>query len=128
MRQFLFVALGGLVGTALRYGVSGLIARTKAGAAYPFATLTVNFLGCLAIGALAALVETRGILSGTSRAVIFIGVLGGFTTFSSFGYETLQLARGGQALAAGAFVFLQIALCLPAVWLGDAAVRALWGR
>jgi len=112
----------------LRYGVSGVIARTRAGAVFPFATFSVNLLGCLVIGALAALVETRGILSGTSRAVIFIGVLGGFTTFSSFGYETLQLIKGGQFLAAGTFVAMQIVLCLPAVWLGDVAVRAIWGR
>ena len=95
---------------------------------YNFGTFTVNLLGCLVIGALAALVDTRGILTGTSRAVIFIGVLGGFTTFSSFGYETLQLVKGGQMLAAGSFVVMQFALCLPAVWLGDLAVRAFWGR
>lgn len=128
MRQFLLVALGGFVGTAFRYGLTGLIARTRAGSTFPLGTLTVNLLGCLVIGALAALVETRGILTGTSRAVIFIGVLGGFTTFSSFGYETLQLVKGGQMLAAGSFVVMQIALCLPAVWLGDLAVRALLGR
>jgi CrcB protein len=60
--------------------------------------------------------------------VIFIGVLGGFTTFSSFGYETLQMVKGGQSLAAGTFIVMQIVLCLPAVWLGDVAVRTLWGR
>lgn len=128
MRQFLLVGFGGFIGTALRYGVGGIISRAKAGAIFPFATLTVNVVGCLVIGALAGLVETRGILSGTSRAVIFIGVLGGFTTFSSFGYETLQLLRGGQNLAAGIFVALQMILCLPAVWLGDVAVRSIWGR
>ncbi len=128
MRQFLFVAFGGFIGTALRFGVSGIIARTRAGAAFPFGTFTVNLLGCLVIGALAALVDLRGILTGTSRAVIFIGVLGGFTTFSSFGYETLQLVKGGQMLLAGTFVIMQFVLCLPAVWLGDLAVRALLGR
>lgn len=128
MRQFLLVAFGGFVGTALRYGVSGAIARTRAGAMFPYATLTVNLVGCFAIGALAGLVETRGLLSGTSRAVVFIGVLGGFTTFSTFGYETLQLLRNGQNLAAGTFIALHVTLCLTAVWLGDTAVRALWGR
>lgn len=128
MRQFLLVSFGGFIGTALRYGISGAIARTKAGAAFPFGTFAVNLLGCLVIGALAALIETRGILSGTSRAVIFIGVLGGFTTFSSFGYETLQLVKAGQMLSAGTFIAMQFVLCLPAVWLGDVAVRALWGR
>lgn len=128
MREFLLVAFGGFIGTALRYGVSGVISRTNMGAAFPLGTFTVNLLGCLVIGALAALVDTRGILTGTSRAVIFIGVLGGFTTFSSFGYETLQLVKGGQMLAAGSFVVMQFALCLPAVWLGDLAVRAVLGR
>ena len=128
MRQFLLVAFGGFVGTAFRYGLTGLISRTRVGTLFPLGTLTVNLLGCLVIGALAALVDTRGILTGTSRAVIFIGVLGGFTTFSSFGYETLQLVKGGQMLAAGSFVVMQFALCLPAVWLGDLAVRSLLGR
>ncbi len=128
MRQLLLVGLGGFIGTALRYGLGAVVARARVGAGFPFATFTVNLLGCLLIGALAGLVETRGILSGTGRAVVFIGVLGAFTTFSTFGYETLQLVRGGQNLVAGMFVVMQMLLCLPAVWVGDLAVRTLWGR
>jgi len=128
MRQLLLVACGGMIGTVLRYGVAGLVGRARSGAMFPVATLTVNLVGCFVIGLLACLAETRGMFSGTTRAVLFIGVLGGFTTFSSFGYETFQLLRGGQNLAAGSFIALQLVLCLPAVWLGDTVARAMWGR
>ena len=81
-----------------------------------------------AYGALGGLVETRGILSGTARAAIFIGVLGGYTTFSTFGYESFQLIRAGQMMTALGSVALHVTLGLTAVWAGDAGVRAIWGR
>jgi CrcB protein len=84
-------------------------------------------LGCLVIGFLAGLSETRGVFGGTMRAFLFIGVLGGFTTFSSFGYETFQLLRGGQGVAAGASIALQIVLGIGAVILGNGLAHAAWG-
>ena len=100
MERIFLVGLGGFIGTVLRYGLGGWASRWKGSAAFPYETLLVNVLGCLAIGLLAALSEARGVFTGTTRAFLFIGVLGGFTTFSSFGYETFQLLRGGQALGA----------------------------
>ncbi len=126
--RMLLIGFAGLVGTLLRYGIGGALTRVKVGASFPYETLVINVAGCLAIGALAGLAESRGILSGTSRAVVFIGLLGGFTTFSSFGYETFQLVRAGQVVTAAFSVTLQIFLGLSAVWAGDAGVRALWGR
>jgi CrcB protein len=127
MDKLLLVGLGGFLGTVARYALGGLLARWKSGSSFPYETLVVNVVGCLAIGFLAGLAETRGILGGTTRAFLFIGLLGGFTTFSSFGYETFQLLRDGQLAAAASSVTLQLLLGLGAVWSGDLAARAIGG-
>jgi len=110
-----------------RYGLGGLVNRWKQGSTFPLETLVINVLGCLVIGLLAALSESRGVFSGTTRAFLFIGVLGGFTTFSSFGYETFQLMRDGQASAAVLSTALQVVLGIGAVWGGYTISRSLWG-
>ena len=83
--------------------------------------MTVNMVGCLLIGLLAGLTESRNLLGPETRALILVGVLGGFTTFSTFGYETIQLLRDGESLAAFSNVGLQICLGLVAVWIGYSA-------
>jgi len=118
MQKLLWVGVGGFLGTALRYAVGGALARLKAGWTFPLETLVINVAGCVAIGLLAGVAEARGVFSGTTRAFLFIGVLGGFTTFSTFGYETFQLLRGGQATAALVSVLLQVGLGIAGVWLG----------
>lgn len=128
MGRILLVGLGGMVGTLLRYGIGGALTRIRVGASFPYETLVINATGCLVIGALAGLVETRGILTGVSRAAVFIGLLGGYTTFSTFGYETFQLVRAGQVATAAMSITLQVVLGVAAVWVGDALVRVLWGR
>ena len=127
MERVFLVGLGGFIGTVCRYALGGWVTRWKSGATFPYETLLVNVLGCLVIGLLAALSETRGVLTGTTRAFLFIGVLGGFTTFSSFGYETFQLMRGGQAAGAALNVGLQIVLGIGAVWAGHVLARLAWG-
>jgi CrcB protein len=126
MERVILVGLGGLVGSLARYGLGGALNRIKIGAAFPYETLVVNAAGWLANGALAGLGEARGVFGGSSRAFLFVGVLGGFTTFSTFGYETFQLLRDGQAGTAALSAALQIALGIGGVWAGDAVVRALW--
>jgi fluoride exporter len=127
MEKALLVGLGGCLGSMLRYGLGGLVGRMKSGWFFPVETLIINVLGCLAIGLLAGLSESRGVFSGTTRAFLFIGVLGGFTTFSTFGYETFQLVRDGQALAAAQSAGLQVVLGVGAVWAGNVAARLMWG-
>ncbi|HVP38517.1 MAG TPA: fluoride efflux transporter CrcB [Candidatus Saccharimonadales bacterium] len=127
MQRLLIVGLGGCLGTMARYLLGGLMVRAKQGATFPLETLAVNVLGCLAIGFLSELAEARGLFSGATRAFLFIGVLGGFTTFSSFGYETFQLLRDGEAGAALGSVGLQLGLGLGAVWAGHVAGRLLGG-
>ena len=117
------VGVGGALGSVLRYLLGGLIGRWKAGWTFPLETLIINVAGCLAIGLLAGLSESRGVFTGTTRAFLFIGVLGGFTTFSTFGYETFQLMRDGQWPAAALSTGLQVVLGIGGVWAGHALAR-----
>ena len=128
MNRLLLAGLGGFLGSALRYALGGLLNRIRPGAAFPYETLVINVADCLAIGFLAALSESRGVFGGGTRVFLFIGVLGGFTTYSTFGYETMQLLRDRQIVAALASVLLQVTLGLGAVWAGFCAARAIWGR
>ena len=123
--SYLWVALGGALGSVARYACS-LGAIRWLGASFPWGTLFVNVTGSFAIGMLAALVSADGrpMLGSDARSFLMIGVLGGFTTFSSFSLETLALARSGALGAASANVALSLVLCLGGVWLGFAAVAA----
>lgn len=127
MTKTLLVGFGGFLGSIARYLVGGAVHRLADGPVFPFGTLVVNVTGCLAIGVLGALAEARGILSPEARVFLLIGLIGGFTTFSSFGYETFQLLRDGEAFPALANVLLQVILGLGAVWAGSAFVRLIWG-
>jgi CrcB protein len=126
MDKLLWVGLGGALGSMLRYGVGGAVGRLKVGWTFPLETLLINVSGCLVIGLLAGLGESRGVFSATTRAFLFIGILGGFTTFSTFGYETFQLLRDGQWPAAMMSTGLQVVLGIACVWLGHAIARAAW--
>lgn len=125
MGRVLLVGLGGFIGSAVRYGLGGWLARLKSGWSFPIETLVINVTGCLVIGLLAGLAETRGVFTGPTRAFLFIGVLGGYTTFSTFGYETFQLMRDGQFGVAALSVTLQVGVGLTAVWAGDALARLI---
>ena len=119
---YLWVALGGALGSVARYACSGIAVRWL-GASFPYGTLFVNVAGSFAIGLLAALVAADGrrLLSADARAFLLVGVLGGFTTFSSFSLETLNLARSGALGPAILNVAGSVALCLAAVSLGFAS-------
>jgi CrcB protein len=123
---YLWVALGGALGSVARYACSGLAVRWL-GYGFPWGTLFVNVSGSFAIGLLAALVTADGrpLLGSDARAFVLVGVLGGFTTFSSFSLETLNLARSGAIGAAGANAALSLGLCLVGAWLGFAATAFL---
>jgi len=124
--NLLLVGLGGAFGSIARYLVSGWVQTAAKNATFPFGTLTVNLIGCLVIGVLAQLAESRGIFTPESRALVFVGLLGGFTTFSSFGNETLNLARGGELWNALANIGLNVVIGLLAVWLGRSVAYLIW--
>ena len=125
MIKVLLVGTGGFLGSVSRYLMSGLAHRIAGQANFPVGTLTVNVLGCLAIGLLSGLAESRQLFSPEMRLLIFIGFLGGFTTFSTFGYEIVSFARDGQLMASLANLMLHLVLGLGAVWTGLALSRAI---
>lgn len=121
--QLLYVGLGGFVGAILRYGVSGLILKYFKHA-FPFGTLTVNVLGCLVLGFLMTIVEDeKHGFSPNARLFVAIGLLGSFTTFSTFGYETVKLLREGDWKVAVAYVATSLIVGLGAVYGGHGLAR-----
>jgi CrcB protein len=127
MTGIILVGVGSFLGGILRYGLSLWVHRVLDNPWFPYGTLAVNVLGCLIIGLLAGLAETRAALSSQVRLFLFVGILGGFTTFSSFALETFSLARDTQNAAALANVGAQLVLGLLAVWLGNMLAHALGG-
>ena len=126
MVNIILVGLGGFVGSVLRYLASGYVQQSTKSIDFPFGTLAVNVIGCFVIGFLAQLAESRGVFTSESRLFVFVGILGGFTTFSSFGNETLNLTRDGQMMNALANVGTNVVLGLFAVWLGRTVSYLIW--
>lgn len=126
MDRVLLAGVGGFIGTVLRYLLSGFIQQVTQNVVFPYGTLVVNLIGCLAIGFLSELAEARGIFTGESRVFVFVGILGGFTTFSSFGNETVNLLRDGESLPALFNISLQIFLGLGLVLAGRAIANLIW--
>jgi CrcB protein len=123
----LFLAgIGGFVGSVLRYSVSGFVQDLSRSIDFPYGTLAVNLIGCFAIGFLSQLAETRGFFTAETRTLIFVGVLGGFTTFSAFSNETMNLWREGESFLAALNVVAHLVLCLGAVWLSRAVAYQIW--
>lgn len=126
MGVYLSIAIGGAVGSLARFWVSGFMAR-QAGEVFPWGTLLVNVTGCFVIGLFAVLTgpEGRLVVSPTIRQFVMVGLCGGYTTFSSFGLQTLTLAREGERQQSGLYVVYSVAGCLAAVWLGSALASLL---
>jgi fluoride exporter len=118
VKGVLLVALGGAVGSVARFKLSGLVLHHTADWRFPAGTFAVNVLGCLAAGVLAGLAEKHSMFSPEARLLLFTGVLGGFTTFSAFGLETMHLLKRGDFMTASANVVLSVAAGLAALWLG----------
>jgi CrcB protein len=123
--NFLLIGLGGGIGAICRYLMVIGCQRLANGWYFPIGTLVVNISGCFLIGLLAGLSEYRGLFGSDARLFLLVGLLGGYTTFSSFGYETFQLLRDGQLWPALINGGAQLALGIIGVWFGNAAARAL---
>jgi len=117
LKTLLFIAVGGSIGAVLRYSASLGVASIM-GRGFPYGTLFVNVVGSLLIGLLSVMMLERFNVGPEWRAAIFVGVLGSFTTFSTFSLETLNLIEQGELIAAITNVLLSIVVCLIAVWLG----------
>jgi fluoride exporter len=101
--RILLIALFGAVGTLTRYGMQGLV-QIRSGSAFPYGTLSVNLVGCFLLGLIGQLALNRLAISPDWRLAITIGFFGGFTTFSSFGWETAKMLEGGEWLRASVYV------------------------
>ena len=126
MTAYLWIAVGGALGSMARYLCAGLAAR-YIGETFPWGTMIVNIIGCIFIGLFATFTgpDGRFLVAPTVRQFVMVGICGGFTTFSSFSLETLNLARDGQWVKVGANVLGSVLFCLLGVWLGHAAATAL---
>lgn len=120
LKTYFAVMLGGAVGTGLRMALTAWCA-SRFGESLPAGTLLVNVLGSFGIGMAATLTAPDGMLATAllTRQVVIVGVLGGFTTFSSFSLQTLNLLAAGEGLRAAGNVVLSVALCLGAAWIGQ---------
>jgi CrcB protein len=126
MLSYMWIAIGSALGGMGRYWISGVIAQ-QFGETFPWGTIAVNVTGSFIIGFFATLTgpDGRFLVSTSARQFVMVGLCGGYTTFSSFSLQTLNQARDGDLLAAGANIGLSVLLCLIAVWLGHIAALAL---
>ena len=122
--NYLWIALGAVVGASARYFLSGLVARSVS-AAFPYGTLLINITGSLMLGFFLAYSTDRVLLDPRWRLLVAIGFCGSYTTFSSYAFESFTLMEQGQWLLAGFNVVASNALCLAAVLAGAALARGL---
>ncbi|MBX7138555.1 MAG: fluoride efflux transporter CrcB [Oligoflexia bacterium] len=118
MRELILVGTGGFAGSVFRYALGGAVQRFYGMPIFPAGTLAVNLLGCLLIGLIAGIAEVSHLISQEGKLLLITGVLGGFTTFSAFGFETVYLLRRGLYAPAGGNVLASVVGGLLAVWLG----------
>src|SRR5262245_62711121 len=128
MARLLMICLGGFVGTGMRYGLNGWVAR-RYGETFPWGTLLINVTGSFLAGIAFYLtgVDSPVVVSATARQVILAGLLGGFTTFSSFSIQALALLQEGEFGAALGNIFGSVLAGLVAAWLGFMLARSLGG-
>jgi len=120
------VAFGGAIGSVARYKLGGFALHHTQSWDFPVSTFSVNVIGCFVIGVLAALVEHHDLFSPSVRLLLFTGLLGGFTTFSAFGYESVFLLRRGLVSVAAGYVLLSVVCGLGAVLAGLKVIDQFW--
>ncbi len=117
MEKYLFIGLGGFLGSIARFGIASFI-QNKTESLFPYGTMVVNIAGCFIIGLLMTLFQERIIVSQNIRLFLIIGILGGFTTFSSFSYDTFAMMKSGNLFGAGLNAGMSLFGCLIATVVG----------
>lgn len=120
--NLLLIAIGGAIGSLLRFLVSTFVLRAS-GSMFPVGTFAVNLLGCAAFGVIVGAADQRVAISPETRAFLLVGVLGGFTTFSSYAYESFALLRDAQFAAAGVNIVGQVVAGMVGLWIGYVAAH-----
>ena len=123
--NILLVGLGGFAGAVARYLLGGWVLHHTLSAKFPWSTFAVNVLGCLVIGVLSGLAERMEWFTPPVRLLLLTGLLGGFTTFSAFGLETVHLLRRGEPTIALTYALGSVLICTLAVWLGLKSIEFL---
>jgi CrcB protein len=126
MERFLWVCLGGAFGSGARYLVSGWV-QERLGSGFPWGTLSVNVIGSFLIGLIIQIALSTGAVSPLVRLTLTMGVMGGFTTYSAFNYETFAYMQDKAWLMAGANILVTLVACLAAGFSGQALARTLAG-
>ena len=126
LKQALIVAMGGALGSVARYKLGGFILHHTGSWNFPASTFCVNVFGCFVMGTLAAMAEHHDLFSASARGFVFTGILGGFTTFSAFGYENAFLLRRGMPDIALAYAALSVTCGVVGVLLGIKLVDLMW--
>ena len=125
MQHYILTAIGGAIGATLRYGFGRWVQDALDRPWFPYNTLLINVIGCFVFGLVMGLLDGGRNITPEQRTFVLVGLCGGFTTFSTFGYETFALLRDGQLLPALANAGLQVVAGLVAVWLGGVLAHAL---
>jgi len=123
--NILLVGLGGFAGAIARYLLGGWVLHHTVAEKFPWSTFTVNVLGCLVMGVLSGFIERLDWFTPQMRLLLLTGLLGGFTTFSAFGLETVYLLRRGELWIAAAYALASVIMCVMALWFGLKAVEIL---
>ncbi len=126
MQRILIIGIGGFIGAIMRYAVSGWVQSWSGSVQFPYGTLAVNGIGCLLIGFLSYLAETRGFITPELRSFLVVGILGAFTTFSTFSNETVNLLRDSENLLSLMNVAAHLLIGLSAVWIGRQVAFLIW--
>ncbi len=126
IHPLIWVALGGAIGSMARFGVSSLVVKQVNPVNFPWGTFSVNILGCMLAGVFLVVAETMQSISQEARLFIVTGLLGGFTTFSAFGIETLGLIKRGEMLIALSYASLSIIVGVLAMWLVYSGLKLIF--
>ena len=126
IHPLILVAMGGAIGSMARYGVSSLVVKQVNPVNFPWGTFSVNILGCMLAGVFLLVAESMQSISQEARLFVVTGLLGGFTTFSAFGIETLGLLRRGEMLIAISYASLSIIVGVLAMWLSYSLLKVMF--
>lgn len=126
MQQYLYIGIGGFFGAILRFLVSSFVQQTVRNHWLPYGTITVNIVGCFLIGFLNGVDHIKQIFSPELRLFIFMGMLGSFTTFATFGNETFELFRNNYPISGIFNIIIQVTIGLFSVWLGSVSAKLVF--
>jgi len=126
MGNLVYIGVGGFLGAIARHWLAGRAQELSGSIGFPYGTLAVNLAGCFVLGVLSYLIDARGLFNPETRALLVVGLLGAFTTFSTFSSETLNLLTSGESMRALANVGVSVVLGVGAVWLGRALPLLIW--